>query len=314
MNSVPVRHVCAAVAIGTFATTAFAGITLAADDDPADTPWNNPATLSYVGNGDGTSSATADAVLRYKSSDVDAMSSAATQSRFSAGVYIHRDTDSSAPRNDRGVQVSYGQFIVRDGDNASGVRSLNWLAKLSMGNSLQAYKDANGVVEYSDRTKDRQLIQISGYYQPALAGVPPHPGSNDRPPLIMFFDGFFGAYSDNNSGGSGKGTGRLTGAMMGLGANIAPLGLDPAFNQLGSIGVVPTIRFAAQVQRDASASNERPQDTYKLFTLALSLAFAKLGNGGGLVPSLNFSRTVGADLLAGRPDTTKTEVSLGLTF
>lgn len=315
MNSVYLRHLFAATAISSFATTALAGITLAADDAPADPPWKNPATLSYVGNGDGTSSATIDAVLRYKGSEVTTTSSMATQSRLSAGVYIHRDTDSSAPKNDRGVQVSYGQFIVRDDDNVSGVRSLNWLAKLSAGTSLQAYKDTNGVVVYSDKTKDRQQMQLSGYYQPSLAGVPPRPGSNDRPPVIMFFDGFIGAYSDSNTGGNGKGTGRLTGAMMGFSANIAPLGLDPAFNQLGTLGFVPTIRFAAQVQRDAAATDDRPQDTYKLYTLALSMAFAKLNSGGGsMVPSLNFSRTVGADLLAGRPDTTKTEISLGLTF
>jgi hypothetical protein len=305
---------CAALAYSLAAPT-FAAVILAADDAPADPPWNNPATLSYVRNGDGTTNATIDAVFRYKNSDVTSTSSAATKSNYSAGVYVHRDNDSSAPKNDRGVQVSYGQFIVRDADNSKGVSSLNWLAKLALGNSLQAYKDTNNIVVYSDRTKDRQLVQLAGYYQPALSGVPPRPGSDDRPPLVMFFDGNIGAYSDHSSGGSGKGTGRLTGAMMGLSANIAPLGLDPAFNKLANLGFVPTLRVAAQVQRDASACGDRLKGTYKLYTASLSFAFAKLNSGGGgMVPSFNLSRTVGADLLMGRAETSRTEISLGLAF
>lgn len=308
------RDLVAAAIAPWLTASALASVTLAADDAPSDPPWESPATLSYVWNGDGTSKGVVDAVLRYKNSDVSSSQAKATKSNYALGVYVHRDTDSGAPRNDRGVQASYGQLIVRDGSNSGGVRSLSWTAKLSLGKALQAYKDANDVELHSDRTKDRQSLQLAGYYQPALTGAPPRPGSNDRPPLIMFFDGSIGAYSDNSHGGSGKGTGRLTGAMVGLSANFAPLGIDPAFNQIGSLGFVPTVRLAAQVQRDMAASGDRPKDTYKLFTVAISLAFGKLQSGGGLVPSLNLVRTVGADLLTGRAKTSTTELSLGLTF
>lgn len=303
--------------VGAFVSSigANAGPTLAAADAPIDPPWAQPATLSYVRNGDGTTSATVDAVLRYKWSGQSASAQSAVKTSYGAGVYLHRDTTSSAPKNDRGVSANYGQLIVNDGDNSQGVRSLNWNGKISFGKALEAFKDASGAASSSDRTKDRELLQLSGYFQPALAGVPVPPESNLRPPMVMFFDSSLGLYSDNSKGGSGKGVGRLSGGLLGLSANFAPFGIDPAagFNRVGGLGFVPTIRFAAQVQHDLASSGERPKDTYKLYTAEVALAFSKL-SGGGVVPTLNLSRTIGADLLTGRAKSSKTELSLGLSF
>lgn len=297
------------------ATPAFAGLTLAADDPPTEPPWEKPATLAYMRNGDGTSAATIDAVLRYKVSTLSASDASATKTVYAFGAYVHRDTDDSAPKNDRGVQASYGQTLVPDLANSAGVFSLNWQAKVSVGKTLQAFKDASGASAHADRDKDRETLMLGGYFQPAISGTPPRPGTADRPPMVMFFDYGTGLYSDHSRGGSGKGVGRLSGAMLALGANFAPLGLDPTFNKLGSLGVVPTLRLSAQVQRDSSGSGDREKATRKLYTAELSFAFAKVGTGSGVaVPSLNISRSTGADVLTGRPESSKTEISLGLTF
>ena len=297
------------------AAPAFAGITLAADDAPTDPPWNQPATLSYVRNGDGTTNGTIDAVLRYKVSDTPPAGSIAKKTTYGFGVYVHRDNDSSAPKNDRGLSASYGQVIVGDYDNSQGPRSLNWNAKLSFGKAIQEYEDDNKVTVRSDKTKDRQVLQISGYYQPPISGVPVPPGGKNKPAAVMFFDGNLGVYSDRSSGGSGKGVGRLSGTLLSASANFAPFGIDPSaeFNRFGGLGFVPTLRLAAQVEKDFAASGLRAKNTYKLYTLEISLAFSKL-SGNSLVPTLNLSRTVGADLLTGRADTSKTEVSLGISF
>jgi len=294
---------------------AFAGLTLAADDPPSELPWEKPATLAYVRNGDGSSNATVDAVLRYKVSDTSMVGTTAKKSAYAFGVYLHRDSDDSAPRNDRGVQASYGQSLVPDLSNSAGVFSLNWQAKASFGKTLQMFKDMANNDARVDRRKDRQTLMVGGYYQPTISGTPPRPGSTDRSPMVMFFDGATGFYSDNSQGGSGQGVGRLTGGMLTLGANFAPLGLDPEFSKLGSLGVVPTFRLSAQVQRDLAASGDRMKATRKFYTAELSFAFAKVGSGSGIaVPSLNISRSVGADVLVGRTEFSKTEISLGLTF
>ena len=271
--------------------------------------------MAYVRNGDGTSNSTIDAVLRYKIVDTSLIGTTARKSAYAFGVYVHRDSDDGAPKNDRGVQASYGQTLVPDFSNSAGVFSVNWQAKTSFGKSLQLFKDANGNDARADRNKDRQTLMLGGYFQPSISGTPPRPGSVDRPPLVMFFDSNAGFYSDHSGGGSGKGVGRLTGAMLALGANFAPLGLDPEFNKIGTLGVIPTVRLSASVQKDMSGSGDREKLTRKLYSAELSLAFAKIGSGSGIVvPSLNIVRSTGAYLLVGRPKSSKTEVSLGLTF
>ena len=160
------------------------------------------------------------------------------------------------------------------------------------------------------------MATVGGYYQPAFSAgrVPPRPGSSDRSAAIWFFDGALSIYSDNSSGGSGKGVGRLSGGMISVAANVAPLGLDPAFNTVGNLGFVPTLRVGAQVQSDAGATGDREKDTRKLYSASLSLAFGNLGESKGVIPSINLSRTYGADVLTGRANSGKTELSLGLSF
>lgn len=294
----------------------FAGVTLQADDAPTDKPWEAPATISWVRNGDGTSNGTVDAVLKYSDSPgakraeygshIDAM-----QAKYGLGAFVHRDTSNAAPRNDRGLFLSYGGDYWFAIDSAGPNAALGWMAKITYGTTLQQITDASGVTSNVDRTKDREMLLASGYYQFPVSGTPI---SNPRP-FITFITGRTGIYSDHSSGGNGLGNGRLSGLLADVTINIAPLGLNPDANKLGSLGMIPTLQLGAQTEHDSSSSGSRQQQTYTLYTLGLSLSFAKFDKkSGGIIPSLNLKRTVGADLLTGRPYQTKTELSFGLTF
>jgi hypothetical protein len=300
----------------TATSTSYAQVTLAGDDPPTDPLWKKPATVSYTRNGDGTSTAAIDGVLRYKGVlDAVATSSGARQTNYNAGIYVHRNSSSSAPKNDRGVSLALGEAFVPDLPNDKGLLSFNLQGKLTYGNSLQESKDAACTKAYNDKTKDRAVVKLASYYQPAKSGVPPRPGTDDRPTLDMYFDGVIGLYSDNSRGGDGKGNGRVSGTMVAISANFAPFGLDPSFSKFGTLGFVPTFQVSAQRQRDSSAGGERIKQSRTLYSAGVSLSFSKLDEKTQtVVPSLNLARSVGADLLAGRADTAKTELTFGLSF
>jgi hypothetical protein len=295
-----------------FSAPIMAGVTLAADEAPADPPWQNPASVAYTRNGDGTAVSTANAVLKYSYIMAMPASGGAMQDRFGLSTFIHRDTTAASPTNDRGIALSFSRAYVPDTRNSEGVFSLGVNAKVSFGKALQEDKDASGKTIYPDRNKDRQILVGTTYYKFPLAG---DPISNPRP-FISFLTGTVGFYSDHSSGGNGKRTGRVTGSSVASSWNAAPFGIDPEANKIGGFGFVPTIQLAAQLQQDSRASQTRVKDNYKLYSATLALQFAKLdkSNVNGLVPSLNLTRSVGADLLIGRPYQTKTELSLGLSF
>lgn len=286
-----------------------AGLTLRAADAPVNTPWTEPATLAVTREG-GTNTVTADLVLTYRSATQARGNEAfAKQGSYSAGVYLHRDSTSDAPKNDRGISFGYAGLIVPNLSNAGPVGSLGYSVKLSMGKSLVEVEDAVGTKSWVDKTKMRVVAGLGGYLQPAIGGSP----QQGVIPGILYFDGGPALYVDQSRGNGVKGTGRLTGAQMKLGANYAPLGLEPT--PVVGLAIVPTIRLAAQVQRDFSASDTRTKQTRKLYSLEVNLLFARPDEEGGkFVPSLQLSRSAGADLLTGRSETAKTELSLGLTF
>lgn len=309
------KRTCALIVLTLAGTRAVAELSLAADDAPSDPPWMRPATISYTRESGGSSHANVDAVFRYTFGKVASGRAHARQTTYSLGAYVHRDTSASAPKKDRGVSAAMTQFLVTDFPNDGPVYSFNWNAKASLGQGLQEFTNTAGTKVWEDRTKDRQLLRLSGYYQPKVSGTPVTPDETRRPPMITFFDGSAGVYSDHTRGGDGQGNGRLSGALLGLSANIAPFGIDPSarFNRWGTLGFVPVIRFSAQVQKDLHQSGARTKDTYKLYVAEVDLAFARL-SGSGVVPSLVLSRSTGADLLTGRPKSSKTELALGLTF
>lgn len=285
------------------------GLILRAADAPLNTPWSEPASLTVTREG-GNNTVTADLVLSYRSEvQVSRNVNFAKRGSYSTSVYLHRDTTPTAPKNDRGVSLGYAGLLVPDLSNAGPVGSLAYSVKLSVGKSLVEVEDAGGNKSWVDKTKTRLLASLGGYVQPVLGGDP----QKGVIPAVLFFDGGPAFYVDQSRGNGVKGTGRLTGAQLKLGANYAPFGLEPI--PVAGLAMVPTLRLAAQVQRDLSATESRTKRTRKLYSLELNLLFARPDDEDGkFVPSLQLARTVGADLLTGRSDTAKTELSLGLTF
>lgn len=304
---------------------AFSQISLAADKEPIDKPWKNPATLAYTRNGDGSSNTTIDAYLKYTFQDVKQAAtgySTAVMDNWSVAGYVHRDNAGDAKKNDRGAVVGYSRMMVPDFANFGPVMSVSWNASLSIGKSLQALDGSTTPLQYADKTKDRQRLYLSGYVQPAKSGPVQRDGASARSfgarPRDMFFVWEAGLYSDHSSGGSGQGNGRVSGGMAAVEWSVFPFGMVLADNRIGDFGVVPVLALAAQVQRDASASGMREKDTYKLYTASLILEFDTIVDAtqgvGRLKPSLVISRSIGADLLGGRPYEGKTEIAFGLTF
>ncbi len=310
-----------------FSAPAMAQITLAADSEPNDKPWKNPATIAYTKAGDGTSTSTIDAYMKYSFPGMaTATANGAYIDTASIATYIHRDNTSDAPRDDRGISFGYSRFIVSDGSNAGAVHSMTWTGKIAIGKTLQNIDESAAVAEFADRTKDREQIYISGFNQPAKSGAVPRGNGNAKKSLgsaapekmTMYYLWEAGLYSDHSSGGNGKGAGRLSGTRAKLEWNFMPLGLIAADNAIGNYGVAPVFTLAAQVQKDFAADGLRKKNTYHLYTATLTLEFDTIVDAnstiGKLKPSLNFSRSIGADLLTGRAFEGKTEISLGLNF
>lgn len=291
-------------------------LTLTADSEPVDPLWQAPATLAYTRNGDHTTTSVIDAYLNYKLTEKAKPGVAgARQDEWAVAGYLHRSDDGPTPRNDRGVALTYSRSLAPDFANSGMPMSFAINAKVSAGKSLQEVSDAAGVKAFPDRNKDRESVFLSGYLQPAKAG--PVPAAALRSPFENFFTWRAGLYSDHSSGGNDLGTGRLSGSMVALSWNVFPLGFVAADNRIGGFGVTPVITLSAQRQHDSWSSGARGKNTYKLYAATLTLEFATLVKStelGRLKPSLNLSRSMGADLLQGRAREGKTELSLGLTF
>lgn len=289
--------------------SAWSAITLAAEEAPIDPPWAQPANFSLVRE-KGTTTATADLVLRYRS-EVQRTSNKnyASQGSYGFGVYLHRDNTADARKNDRGVQASYSGLLVPDWNNAGPVVSLGYSLKASTGKGLVEVDQLAGTKVQVDKTKNRVVLALGGYLQPKLSANP----VVGQVPGIMFFDGGPSLYFDESRGNGVVGTGRISGASLKLAFNYAPLGMEPV--AVSGLAVVPTVRLAAQTQHDLNASGSRTKTTRNLYSLDLNLLFAQPDEAANkLIPSLQLSRSVGADILTGRARTAKTELSFGLTF
>jgi len=289
--------------------SAWSAITLAADEAPVDPPWTQPANFSWVRE-KGSTTATADLVLRYRSEvQRSANEGFASQGSYGFGVYLHRDNAAGAVKNDRGLQASYSGLLVPDWGNAGPVGSLGYSLKASTGKGLVDVDQPSGSKIQVDKTKNRIVFSLGGFLQPKMSGAP----MVGRVPAVLFLDGGPSLYFDESRGQGVMGTGHVTGASFKLAVNYAPLGLEP--KAVGGLALVPTMRLAAQTQRDLDAAGSRMKKTRNLYSLELNLLFAQPDTATNkLIPSLQLSRSVGADLLTGRADTAKTELSFGLTF
>lgn len=171
---------------------------------------------------------------------------------------------------------------------------------------------------YYDKDKDRETATIGGYYG-FILGLPPLPGPDGQDaksstlPKVAYAKWTAGLYSDNATGGQGP-SGRLSGAQVSLTGTIYPVGLETTW-AIGTKSLVPSFSAAAQVEKDVTATGSRPKSTYRLYSVGMTIEATKGGKSNGdIVPSLTLKRSTGADLLTGRANSAKTELSFGLTF
>jgi len=290
-----------------------AGISLSADEAPVDPPWTQPANLSLIRE-KGTNTITADFVLKYRT--VEQTRGDATYAKkgsYAIGVYLHRDNTADAQKNDRGIQVSYSGLLAPDWNNAGAVVSLGYSIKASTGKGLVEVEPSPGAKALVDKTKNRIVVGLGGYVQPSFApgSVSPKTGVQ---PSIFFVDGGPSLYLDESRGEGVAGTGRLSGVALKLGLNFAPFGLEP-LEPMSGLAVIPTFRVSAQTQHDISASGSRTKANRNLYNIEIALLFAKPETAvKKLVPSLTLSRSVGSDVLVGRKQSAKTELTFGVTF
>ncbi|MFT7772312.1 hypothetical protein [Roseateles sp.] len=294
------------------ATPATADISLKAADAPVDTPWTQPASISLVRE-KGINTVTADVVLKYQSERKrwDSPKYAADGS-YGIGVYLHRDNTVDAQKNDRGITASYSGLVAPNMAADGGVASLAYSLKASTGKGLVEVEPVPGTKTMADKTKNRIVATLGGFYQPGFGrGATPKQGVQ---PGIFFIDGGINMYLDESRGNNVPGTGRLTGASAKLALNYAPFGLEPMEPTKG-LAMVPTLRLAAQTQHDLSASGSRIKANRNLYTADFALLFAKPDTDPKqLVPTLTLSRSVGADVLVGRKQSAKTELTFGVSF
>jgi len=186
---------------------------------------------------------------------------------------------------------------------------LGYSLKASTGKGLVEIVQPAGTKTQVEKTKNRFVLSLGGYLQPQKSGTP----EVGKVSAIIFFDGGPSLYFDESRGNGLSGTGLVGGAALSLGFNYAPLGLEPV--AISGLTMIPTMRLAAQTQHDFSASGSRVKSSRNLYRLEINLLFAQPdGTTNKLVPSLQLSRSVGADLLTGRAQTAKTELTFGLTF
>jgi hypothetical protein len=308
----------------------FADVELTADSAPTDKPWTAPATINLIRDSNGSNTGTVDAVFTYSSMkeslirgarapDItklngetihkNSLSDSIWVNQLGLSAYIHYDSTESAPKNDRGLSLNYGGTYIPGSPDIRSVMNIGIAASLSGGSTLAEVTTTNGDKDHRNRNSDRETLYLTGYFQPAESSK-----SIFAEAATSFYHANAGIYSDHLSGGDGTGTGRLTGSLVSIDANFAPWGLEPRQISKG-LNCVPLLQLAAQREQDHSSSGSREKSTYKLYTATFSLAFGRVGSrSSGFVPSLNLSRSVGADLLTSTPYQRKTMLSLGLTY
>lgn len=202
--------------------------------------------------GDGSNTVTADLVLSFRSEvHVSRNTNFANNGSYSARLYLHLNSTSSAPKNDGGLSLGYASLLVRVYGTARPVGSLGHPVKLNDGKSLVEVKDAVGTKSWGDKTKTRLVAGFGGHLQPAIGGSL----QKGEVSAILYCDGGPSLNFNQSQGNAVMGTDRLTGSQMKLGANYAPLGL--ALTLVADLAMVPTIWLAAQVQRDFSSTDTR---------------------------------------------------------
>ena len=196
-----------------------------------------------------------------------------------------------------------------------------WSADVQVGKTLTASNptsSASTPKTYFDKDKDRETIALGGYVGFQF-GLPPLPASDQQDaknvpePQVAFLKWKTSVYSDDASGGQGP-SGRLSGVQASVAGTWYPLGVETAW-KVGGKSLVPSLTASAQVEKDVTSTGSRPQSTYRLYSMGLTIEAGAAGKSDGhIVPSLTLQRSAGADLLKGRANSAKTELTFGLTF
>jgi hypothetical protein len=281
---------------------------LRADEAPASKPWEEGASVA-VSTVNGNTTVLADALLSLERVTLSANDRGFSRTYFGPGLYLHRNSDSTKPTNDRGLSFRGGGFVV-DAGSAGGARtSWGWNVEARLGQKLIT-ENTNGFVTQFDKNSSRFTLGGEYVYSPGLSGAPT-PGVA-RPFWVITGTGR--AYVDRLSNGNGP-QGQVFGTELGARVDFAPWGINPANVKIADtgLGLVPTIGLFARFQNDLGTSGNRIRDHRALYGIKLNLGFTQLDSKGP-VPGLSLERSTGSDILTGRPKSSVTKLLLTLKY
>lgn len=319
MKRIGVMAVLGLSAFGAGAQQAEWDYSLRGADQPstANRPWDQGAGISYQ-SVNGTSTAQVNAVLKAGYTWRQALrarpgerpeTGGSIQWSISPGIYLHKNSSATKPQDDHGLSLGFGAHYIPGGSAAGAVISYDFAASLSFGQTRKA-GTAAAQNAYFDVDSDRQQVSASMYLQPGRGAFDPSKRS------VYFFTLGGKLYSDHTSGAQNNVVnGRVSGVSVSGQASWAPLGLNPAANVIGSFGFAPVFTFNAQKQHDTSASGGRIKGDRSLYAVTASFPFTNNSSDSkSPVPSIDFQRSVGADLLQGRDDRGETRIMFSLKF
>ncbi|MFJ1470089.1 hypothetical protein [Massilia orientalis] len=282
-------------------------VTLRAANEPdsVDKQWQQGAHIAYQTT-DGKSKWQTDAVLKLKKNKPYPLGatpdSGSVNLSYSAGAYLHKDTDDATPANDRGVSIGVSAHGIPGGPAGQPVL-LDYDADLTaqLGKTLQS-TDGAGAAPYFDANSRRIVLTGAAYMQPRDWNA--------------FFRFALGAYSDMVSNSpTGTKNGRESGWLGSAQFSFYPLGFGGQDNVFLAMGLNPVLTLKATKEFDRSVSGNRIKSNYALYSAVLSFPFSASSNGGSkFVPSLDIKRSTGDDLLQGRSRKGQTSVQFSLKY
>ena len=290
-------------------------LTLRAADEPAAKAklWDQGATLSYQ-SVNGKSVGQADLILKMTRSVAtknapipgrDAEQAGSRTLQVQPAAYLHRTGSSTNPQNDRGGSLGVGWHFIPASTGTGAVVTYDAGATVSAGRTLK-HGSGTAIGQYFDAQSGRLIGYGSLFYQP------------DRGELKLgdwahYAVASLKVYLDRVSGAqNASANGTVSGTALSIQYSLAPFGLDPAQHKVAGYGFAPILSLSAQGQRDSSATGERLKGNRSLFAFGASFPFTP--TSGGVTPSIEIQRSVGADVLQGREERNETRIALGLKF
>lgn len=276
-------------------------VTLRSGDEPSadNKKWERGAALAYA-SVDGKSTTDIDMLVKLQYELLQPLTSdpaAAGSIKWKAGLgpYLHKHRADEKPQNDRGAQASLTAHWKPGGDPSGPVVNIDMGISFSAGKKLT--ETTAGSNQYLDVDTQRAQATLAGYV---------------RPHESMYFRTTVGAYDDRVTDSPKVAlNGREAGWSAKLQWSFYPTGLLP-LKLKDELTVVPLLTLSAQKQWDSLATGSRREKNYKLYSIVLSFPF-RTGDAG-LIPSFDIERSIGADLLQGRPSSGKTSALFTLKY